>query len=99
MMQQIYQKYGKRTLLFIAVYSLIYVVVWSALTSFLPNGCWVTAINVIFWIGSLVFIALAPLQILKLVGMSTTTAAILTVLFWGAFVIGIRSAFLSVFGA
>lgn len=98
-MQQIYQKYGKRTLLFIAVYSLIYVVVWSALTSFLPNGWWVTAINVIFWIGSLVFIALAPLQILKLVGMSTTTAAILAVLFWGAFVIGIRSAFLSVFGA
>ena len=98
-MQDIYQKYGKKALLGIAIFSFIYVVVWSALVSFLPNGWWITAITIIFWIGSLILIGLGPLQTLKVMGMPTIKAGILAVLFWGVFVIGIRSIFLSVFGA
>jgi len=98
-MQGIYQKYGKKALAGIAIFSLIYIVGWSALVSFLPSGWWVTAINIILWTGSFIFIGLGPLQTLKVIGMSDIKAGILSVLFWGGFVIGIRSVLLSIFGA
>lgn len=49
------------------VFGLIQVVVWALLVHFLSNGWWITAINVIGFLFTMVFIGLGIMQTLKIV--------------------------------
>jgi len=96
-MNDLFKQYGKRSLLGVLLLGLIYVAIWAALVAFIPNGWWITVINVVFFIFSLVFIGIGSMQALKLF-MKTGFAFFIASWIWFVWVVLIRSFILSLFG-
>lgn len=78
--------------------SLAMVIIWDVLLFFLPAGWWVTAINILFFLGSIVFLGLAAWQILKIV-LPNWVAIICSLLLWVFFVVLIRYLMAGILGA
>jgi hypothetical protein len=76
---------------------LIIIIVWSLATHFLPDGWWITLINVLGFLSTAVIIFLGTLQALKLV-ISSGLAFLFALLIWAAMVIGLRSLIFSLLG-
>jgi len=96
-MNDLFKQYGKRSLLGVLLLGLIYVAIWAALVAFIPNGWWITVINVVFLIFSFVFIGIGSMQALKLF-MNTALAFFIALGIWFVWVVLIRSFILSLFG-
>jgi len=96
-MNDLFKQYGKRSLLGVLLLGLIYVAIWAALLAFIPSGWWITVINVVFLIFSLVFIGIGSMQALKLF-MKTVPAFFIALVIWFVWVVLIRSFILSLFG-
>jgi len=96
-MNDLFQQYGKRSLLGVLLLGLIYVVIWAALVAFIPNGWWITVINVVFLIFSFVFIGIGSMQALKLFMKKPLAFFIASVILF-VWVVLIRSFILSLFG-
>lgn len=76
---------------------LIQVVVWALAVRFLPAGWWITAINVIFFCITIVFIGLGTWQTLKMI-MPSLLAFFLGSIIWFVMAVLLRSFILGLLG-
>lgn len=86
-----------RSLWGLLVVGLIIIILWSLAVHFLPDGWWITLINVLGFLLTTVIIGLGTWQTLKLV-ISSGIAFLIALLILGAMVIGLRTLILSLLG-
>jgi len=76
---------------------LIQVVLWALAVHFLPAGWWITAINVIGFLVTIVFIGLGTWQTLKMI-MPSLLAFFLGLIIWFVMAVLLRSFILGLLG-
>ncbi len=79
------------------IFGLILVTIWAVLLAFVPNGWWITAINIGFLIITVIGIAVPSTQFLK-VYMPLPLAIIASAAIWLILVVFIRSIILELLG-
>jgi len=76
---------------------LIVIVLWSLAVRFLPDGWWITLINVLGFLSTILIIGLGSWQTLKM-AVPSGVAFLVGSLMWVAMVIGLRSLLLNLLG-
>ena len=88
---------GRRAYRNIFFFGLVFVTIWAVLLKFLPDGWWITGINIIAFLFSLIGIGLGSLQALR-PSMPNWLAWVCALLTWFIIVILIRSLLLNLLG-
>jgi len=94
---QFFRREMSRALWGLLFAGVVIIVIWSLLTRFLPLGWWITVINVLGFLGTILVIGLGTWQTLKMV-IPSGYAFLVSVIIWLVLVLGLRSLILGLLG-
>jgi len=79
------------------IFGFILVIIWAVLLAFVPDGWWITVINILFFIATAIVIGMSSIQFLRLY-MPKIVAIILSAGIYVIMVVLIRSIILELLG-